>query len=123
MITNLIRLPGRTPRGTRLKMDTAFGRWGTQTLIAGLPHDALIAPWCIKGAKAGPAFAACIRKVLISEINSGTVAILGNPALIGTGRRPRPWCPWLLVSRPPPTEPRQSPYDPAWRFPKLCPCP
>ncbi|MFD1882101.1 transposase, partial [Paracoccus pacificus] len=52
----------------------------TQTLIAGLTHDALIAPWCIKGAMDGPAFATYIRDVLIPEINPGTVVILDNLA-------------------------------------------
>lgn len=35
--------------GARLSMDAAFGSWGTQTLIAGLRHEALIAPCVIKG--------------------------------------------------------------------------
>lgn len=78
--TNLTRLRGRAPRGMRLEMDAPFGSWGTQTLIAGLTHDALIAPWCIKGAMDGPAFAAYIREVLIPEINPGTAVILDNLA-------------------------------------------
>jgi len=31
-------------------MDAPFGSWGTQTFIAGLTADAMIAPWVIKGA-------------------------------------------------------------------------
>lgn len=50
-------------RGDRLTMETPFGSWGTQTLIAGLTDDALDAPWVIKGAMDGPAFAAYIREV------------------------------------------------------------
>lgn len=49
-------------------------------MIAGLTHDALIAPWVIKGAMDGSAFAAYIREVLIPEIESGTVIILDNLA-------------------------------------------
>ena len=48
--TNLTRLRGWAPRGERLKADAPFGSWGTQTLIAGLTHEELIAPWLIKGA-------------------------------------------------------------------------
>jgi len=48
--TNLTRLRGWAPRGERLTMDAPFGSWGTQTLIAGLTHEALIAPWVINGA-------------------------------------------------------------------------
>ena len=61
-------------------MDAPFGSWGTQTLIAGLTQDALIAPWVIKGAMDGPAFAAYIREVLVPKIAPGTVVILDNLA-------------------------------------------
>jgi transposase len=76
--TNLTRLRGRAPRGERLSMDAPFGSRGTQTLIAGLTQDALIAPWVIKGAVDGPAFAAYVREVLIPELEPGTVVILDN---------------------------------------------
>ncbi|MEM1360636.1 MAG: transposase [Pseudomonadota bacterium] len=56
-------------------MDALFGRWGTQTLIAGLTPDSLIAPWGIKGARDGPAFETDIRKVLIPEIVPTTVIL------------------------------------------------
>ncbi|MEO1110475.1 MAG: hypothetical protein AAFX90_21420 [Pseudomonadota bacterium] len=56
MKTNLTRLRGTAKRGRCLKMDAPFGSWGTQTLIAGLTSDALIAPWVIKGAMDGSAF-------------------------------------------------------------------
>lgn len=78
--TNLTRLRGWAPQGERLTMDAPFGNWGTQTLIAGLTSDALIAPWVIRGAMDGPAFAAYIREVLVKEIAPGTVVILDNLA-------------------------------------------
>jgi len=78
--TNLTRLRGWAPRGERLTMEAPFGSWGTQTLIAGLTQDALIAPWVIKGAMDGPAFAAYVREVLIPEIAPGTAVILDNLA-------------------------------------------
>ena len=78
--TTLTRLRGRSRRGERLTMDAPFGSWGTQTLIAGLTQDALIAPWVIQGAMGGPAFAAYIRQVLVPEIAPGTVVILDNLA-------------------------------------------
>jgi len=78
--TNLTRLRGRARRGERLTMAAPFGSWGTQTLIAGLTQDGLVAPWVIKGAMDGPAFAAYIREVLVPEIAPGTVVILDNLA-------------------------------------------
>ncbi len=61
-------------------MDVPFGSWGTQKFIAGLTADAMIAPWVIKGAIDGAAFAADVEKVLIPELDPGTVVILDNPA-------------------------------------------
>ncbi|MFW8637586.1 IS630 family transposase [Cribrihabitans pelagius] len=78
--TNLTRLRGRARRGQRLGMDAPFGSWGTQTFIAGLTCNALIAPWVIKGAMDGPAFAAYVREVLVPELSPGTVVILDNLA-------------------------------------------
>lgn len=78
--TNLTRLRGRSLRGQRLAMDAPFGSWGTQTFIAGLTQDALIAPWVIKGAMDGEAFAAYVRHVLTPELDPGTVVVLDNLA-------------------------------------------
>ena len=78
--TNLTRQRGRSLRGERLVMDAPFGAWGTQTFIAGLTADALIAPWVIKGTMDGPAFAAYVEKVLVPELAPGTVVILDNLA-------------------------------------------
>ena len=94
MKTNLTRLRGWAPRGDRLVMDAPFGSWGTQTFIAGLTADAMIAPWVIKGAMPlvtfgfanalpvidGPAFAAYVEKVLAPELAPGTVVVLDNLA-------------------------------------------
>ena len=78
--TNLTRLRGRSLCGKRLEMTAPFGAWGTQTFIAGLTHDSLIAPWVIKGAMNGEAFAAYIRQVLTPELLPGTVVICDNLA-------------------------------------------
>ena len=61
-------------------MDAPFGSWGTQTFIAGLSADAPIAPWVIKGAMDGEAFAAYVKQVLVPELAPGTVVILDNLA-------------------------------------------
>ena len=78
--TNMTRLRGRSKCGTRLNASAPFGAWGTQTFIAGLTHDQLIAPWGIKGAMDGAAFAAYIREVLLPEIEPRTVVICDNLA-------------------------------------------
>ena len=73
MKTNLTRLRGRSLRGTRLTGSAPFGKWGTQTLIAGLTQSGLVTPWVIKGAMDGDAFAAYVQKVLVPELQPGTV--------------------------------------------------
>ncbi len=57
-------------------MDVPFGSWGTQTFIAGLSAEALIATWVIKGAMDGEAFKAYVEQVLVPELEPGTVVIL-----------------------------------------------
>ena len=76
--TNLTRLRGRSMRGTQLTGSAPLGKWGTQTLIAGLTQDGLVAPWVIKGAMDGDAFAAYVRKVIVPDLQPGTCVILGN---------------------------------------------
>lgn len=78
--TNLTRLRGRFLRGIRLTASAPFGSWGPQTLIAGLTHTDMIAPWVIRGAMDGPAFAACVREVLVPEIEPDTAVALDNLA-------------------------------------------
>lgn len=76
--TNMTRLRGRAPRGERLRDATPFGRWRTQTFVAGLTSDALIAPWIIEGAMDGPAFITWVKTQLAPELNPGTVVVLDN---------------------------------------------
>ena len=45
--TKMTRLRGRAPCGNTLLADAPFGHWGSQTFIAGLTADAMIAPCVI----------------------------------------------------------------------------
>lgn len=76
--TNMCRLRGRSPRGERLKGDAPFGKWRTQTFIAGLRCDALVAPWIVEGAMDRAAFDAYIETQLAPTLNKGDVVILDN---------------------------------------------
>jgi len=66
-------------------MDAPFGSWGTQTFIAGRTAEPMIAPWVIKGAMDGAAFAAYVEKALVPEPSPGTVVIPDNLATHRTG--------------------------------------
>ncbi|PWJ09611.1 Transposase [Jannaschia seohaensis] len=76
--TNMVRLRGRAPVGRRLCADAPFGRWRTQTFVAGLTADALIAPWIIEGAMDGALFTDWVETQLAPELAPGTVVILDN---------------------------------------------
>lgn len=113
--TNLTRQRGWSPRGDRLVMDAPFGSWGTQTFIAGLSSDALIAPWVIKGAMDGEAFAAYVAHVLAPELTPGTVVILDNLAThknAAAARAMRDAGCWLLFL--PPYSPDLNPIEMAF---------
>lgn len=84
--TNLTRLRGRAPVGERLYGTAPFGKWGTQTFIAGLTQNALIAPWVINGAMNGAAFDTYIETQLAPALDPGTVVILDN---LSTHKSPR----------------------------------
>jgi transposase len=84
--TNLTRLRGRAPMGERLYGRAPFGKWCTQTFIAGLAHDRLIAPWVVNGAMNGKAFETYIETQLAPLLKPGTVVILDN---FSTHKSPR----------------------------------
>ena len=113
--TNLTRLRGRSPAGQRLYGTAPFGRWHTQTFIAGLTCDGVIAPWVIDGAMNGPAFDTYIATQLAPAIAPRTVVILDN---LSTHRSPQAAdalkqrkC-WLLFL--PPYSPDLNPIEQAF---------
>ena len=76
--TKMTRLRGRARHGKRLKASAPFGKWGTQTFIAGLRHDALTAPWVIPGAMDREAFDIYVETQLAPTLAPGDVVILDN---------------------------------------------
>jgi hypothetical protein len=72
--TNMTPLRGRCRRGTRLHADAPFGKWNTQTFIAGLRCDAITAPFVVDGAK----FDAYVRTQLAPTLKPGDVVIWDN---------------------------------------------
>lgn len=76
--TNMTPLRGRSPRGKRLRADAPFGKWQTQTFIAGLRCHELVAPWIIEGAMDGAAFDVYVRTQLAPGLTRGDIVILDN---------------------------------------------
>ncbi len=76
--TNMTPLRGRSQRGERLIADAPFGKWHTQTFVAGLRCGGLIAPWIIDGAMDGEAFDTYVRTQLAPVLGRRDVVILDN---------------------------------------------
>ena len=58
--------------------DAPFGKWHTQTFIAGLRCDGLVAPWIVDGAMNGTTFDAYVSTQLAPSLTRGDVVILDN---------------------------------------------
>ena len=71
--TNLIKASGWAPVGKRLVDHVPFGHWNTQTFIAGLSHDGLIAPWVLDGAMNGPSFEKYVEHRLAPALRPGQI--------------------------------------------------
>lgn len=76
--TKMTRPRGRARRGVRLKAQAPFGKWGTQTFIAGLRSDRLTAPFVIEGAIDRIAFNAYVETQLAPSLQQGDIVILDN---------------------------------------------
>ena len=74
----MTRKYGRSLRGERLKATAPAQRGRNQTLIAGLSHQSIIAPWVISGAMDREAFDTYVEKVLIPELVPGSAVIVDN---------------------------------------------
>lgn len=76
--TKLVKATGWAPLGERLVDYAPFGHWQTQTFIAGLRHDRLIAPWVIRGAINRQRFDLYVETQLAPTLKAGDVVILDN---------------------------------------------
>lgn len=76
--TKLHRLRGRAIKGERLHDTAPFGGWQTQTFIAGLRQNEMIAPWVLGGPVNKAAFEVYVETQLVPALNPGDVVILDN---------------------------------------------
>ena len=78
--TNMVRLYGRSERGTRLIDTSPHGHWKTSTFIAGLREDGLIAPTVFDGAINAALFIAYVEQVLVPTLRAGDIVVMDNLA-------------------------------------------
>ncbi|WP_343864350.1 IS630 family transposase [Caenispirillum bisanense] len=84
--TRMVRLRGRSLRGTRLRAEAPFGRWGTQTFIAALRLHGLTAPWVVDKAIDRHLFDVWVETQLAPSLSAGDVVILDNLAVHKSAR-------------------------------------
>jgi transposase len=76
--TKMTRPRGRSMKGERLNGKAPFGHWGTQTFVAGLRCDGLIAPWVIDAPMNRAIFDAYVETQLAPALEPGDVVIMDN---------------------------------------------
>jgi len=76
----MARLRGRAPKGQRLNAYVPFGHWKTETFIAGLREDRLVAPFVIDRPMTRKIFEAYIQTQLAPTLSPGDVVIADNLA-------------------------------------------
>ena len=79
--TNMTRLRGRARRGARVRDHAPLRHNGTQTFVAGLRYDRLVAPWLLDGPMNRAAFDVWVETQLAPELRKGDVVILDNLAV------------------------------------------
>lgn len=78
--TNMIRLRGRSLRGTRLVDATPHGHWKTSSFIAGLRLNGLVAPCVFDGAINGALFLSYVEQVLVPTLVEDDIVAMDNLA-------------------------------------------
>src|SRR5713226_3843149 len=76
--TKMVRLRGRCPRGERLVGSVPHGHWKTITLVVGLRHDGMVAPFVIDGPMNGAIFLAYVEQCLAPTLDRRDVVIMDN---------------------------------------------
>jgi len=76
--TKMVRLCGRSPRGTRLIGYAPHGHWKTITFVAGLRQRGMTAPFVLEGAMNGPMFLAYVKQCLVPTLKRGDIVAMDN---------------------------------------------
>jgi transposase len=118
VLTNMARLRGRSPRGTRAYGAVPCGRWRRLTVLGALAIGGMTAAMGVEAATSGAVFLAYLDEVLLPELRRrkpDAVLVLDNPRAHKTAavRRllDRSGFPYRYL---PPYSPDLSPIEPAW---------
>ena len=76
--TNMTRVRGRAPRGSRVIDKTPHGHWKTTTLIAALDITGVRCSTVVDGAVNGDVFEAFVAQVLVPQLQHGDIVVMDN---------------------------------------------
>jgi transposase len=76
--TNMVRLRGRAPRGTRVIGTVPLGAWETLTFVGALRHNKMTAPMVIEGAMTGEMFRAYVEQCLVPTLRRNDIVVMDN---------------------------------------------
>jgi len=113
--TNMTRARGRARRGARVRDHAPFRHKGTQTFVAGLRCDGLVAPWVLDGPINRAAFEAWVETQLAPTLRNGEVveddhiAVAQGPRAAASLREKGAWFLFL-----PPYSPDLNPIEMAF---------
>ena len=118
VLTNMVRLWGRSPRGTRAYGTVPCGHWQRLTVLGALGTGGLVATMSIEAATSGAVFLAYLDQVLLPALRRTTpdaVLVLDNLRAHKTAavRRLLDHSGFLYRYLPP-YSPDLSPIEPAW---------
>ena len=68
VLTDMARLYGRGPRGTRACASAPFGRWTRLTVLGALGHEGVIAAMSVEAATGAAVFRAYLEEVLLPAL-------------------------------------------------------
>jgi transposase len=118
VLTGMVRLHGRGPRGERARGTVPCGRWTRLSVLGALGHEGILAAMGVEAATSGAVFHAYLEQVLLPELRRrkpDAVLVMDN---LGAHETPRVRelldrsgfpCRYL-----PSSSPDLSPIEPAW---------
>lgn len=119
--TKMTRLRGRCPKGQRLRSRAPFGHWMTQTFVAGLRCDGLVAPFVVNTAMNRQIFETYVETQLAPILQKGDIVIMDNLSAHKSQRAEkaiRDRGAWILFL--PPYSPDLNPIEMAFAKLKAC---
>jgi transposase len=118
VLTNMARLWGRSPRGSRAVGTVPFGHWKRLTVLGALGIDGMLATMSIEAATSGAVFHAYLEQVLLPQLRRtkpDAVLVLDNLRAHKTAAVRRlldgSGCAYRYL---PPYSPDLTPIEPAW---------